>query len=125
MEMISTLHTYWYCENQNYVVTIEDINDFLNKNKVKIRNVKLFELKKFINTNLDPKLIKESKNNLSPILVVKDLEGSYTDVIDGKHRLARAYQQGERTIRVREVCMKKAPRNMRILFLQKNYERSN
>ena len=59
MEMISTLHTYWYCENQNYVVTIEDINDFLNKNRVKIRNVKLFELKKFINTNLDPKLIKE------------------------------------------------------------------
>ena len=47
------------------------------------------------------------------------------DVIDGKHRLARAYQQGERTVRVREVCMKKAPRNMRILFLQKNYERSN
>ena len=52
-------------------------------------------------------------------------EGNYTDVIDGKHRLARAYQQGERTVRVREVCMKKAPRNMRILFLQKNYERSN
>ncbi len=123
--MISTLMTYWYDKDNRLVVTIEDIFDFLAKNKVKIRNVKLWELKKFRKLNLDPQVIKESRKNLQPILVVKDLEGNYTDVIDGKHRLADAFQKNEKTIRVREICMKKATKTMRVLFLQKEYERSN
>jgi hypothetical protein len=123
--MISTLMTYWFDKDQKYVVTLEDINEFLKHNKVKVRNIKLWELKKFYNRNLDPFLVKESRKNLQPILVVKDLAGNYTDVIDGKHRLANAFMQGEKTIRVREICMKKADKNMRVLFTQKQYERSN
>lgn len=123
--MISTLMTYWYDKDNRYVVTLEDIFEFLTKNKVKIRNVKLWELKKFRKFNLDPLVIKESRKNLQPILVVKDLAGNYTDVIDGKHRLADAFQKGEKTIRVREICMKKASKTMRVLFTQREYERSN
>ena len=123
--MISTLMTYWYDKDNRYVVTLEDIFEFLTKNKVKVRNVKLWELKKFRKFNLDPLVIKESRKNLQPILVVKDLEGNYTDVIDGKHRLADAFQRDEKTIRVREICMRKATKTMRVLFLQKQYERSN
>ena len=123
--MISTLMTYWYDKDHRYVVTLDDIFEYLTNNKVKIRNVKLWELKKFRKFDLDPQLIKESRKNLQPILVVKDLAGNYTDVIDGKHRLANAFIQGEKTIRVREICMKKADKNMRVLFTQKQYERSN
>ena len=94
-------------------------------NRVKIRNVKLWELKKFRKFDLDPQLVKKSKNNLRPILVVKDLAGNYTDVILGKHKLESAFQSGDKTIRIKEICMKKAPKNMRVLFLQKKYERSN
>ena len=96
--MISTLMTYWYDEDHRYVVTLDDILEYLTNNKVKIRNVKLWELKKFRKFNLDPQLIKESRKNLQPILVVKDLAGNYTDVIDGKHRLADAFQKGEKTM---------------------------
>ena len=123
--MISTLMTYWYCPDQKYVVTLEEVNEFLLHHKVKIRNVKLWELKKFRNFNLDPQLVKEAKKNLQPILVVKDLAGNYTDVIIGKHKLESAFQLGEKTIKVKEISMKKAPKNMRVLFLQKKYERSN
>jgi len=123
--MISTLHTYWYSQDQRYVVTLEDIIEFLTKNKVKIRNVKLWEFKKFRQYNLDPQLVKEARKNLQPILVVKNLAGDYIDVIYGKHKLESAFQLGEKTIKVREICMKKAPKNMRVLFLQKQYERSN
>ena len=96
--MISTLMTYWYDKDHRYVVTLEDILEYLTDNKVKIRNVKLWELKKFRKLNLDTQLIKESRKNLQPILVVKDLAGNYTDVIDGKHRLADAFQKGEKTL---------------------------
>jgi len=123
--MISTLHTYWYCQDQKYVVTLNEIVEFLTLNRVKIRNVKLWELKKFRKFDLDPQLVKKSKNNIRPILVVKDLEGNYTDVILGKHKLESAFQSGDKTIRIKEICMKKAPKNMRVLFLQKKYERSN
>jgi len=89
--MISTLMTYWYSPDQKYVVTLEEVNEFLLHHKVKIRNVKLWELKKFRNFNLDPQLVKEAKKNLQPILVVKDLAGNYTDVIIGKHKLESAF----------------------------------
>ena len=123
--MISTLMTYWYDKDHRYVVTLDDIFEYLTIHKVKIRNVKLWELKKFRKFDLNPQVIKESRKNLQPILVVKDLAGNYTDVIDGKHRLADAFQKGEKTIRVREICMKKASKTMRVLFTQREYERSN
>ena len=117
--------TYWYDKDHRYVVTLDDIFEYLTIHKVKIRNVKLWELKKFRKFDLNPQVIKESRKNLQPILVVKDLAGNYTDVIDGKHRLADAFQKGEKTIRVREICMRKATKTMRVLFTQREYERSN
>ena len=123
--MISTLMTYWYDKDHRYVVTLDDIFEYLTIHKVKIRNVKLWELKKFRKFDLNPQVIKESRKNLQPILVVKDLAGNYTDVIDGKHRLADAFQKGEKTIRVREICMRKETKTMRVLFTQREYERSN
>ena len=62
--MISTLMTYWYDKDHRYVVTLDDIFEYLTIHKVKIRNVKLWELKKFRKFDLNPQVIKESRKNL-------------------------------------------------------------
>lgn len=112
------LDTSWASADGKQVLTIKEVLSYLDKTSVPVKDVEIDKLKSIIIPPNDPERI-EAAELQHPIIVVVDLEGKYKSILDGNHRLQKAIDIGEQTMKVRELDLRTAPELYKHLL---NYE---
>ena len=89
-------------------VTIPEVIEYLDKNKVLSKSVDVNKLKHIIMPPKNPERTGAAKL-IYPIIVTIGLEGKYKNILDGNHRLQKAIDLDNETIEVRELDLRTAP----------------
>jgi hypothetical protein len=121
-------------ENQNYqttswaddidgvqtTITIQEVEDYLEKMKVPITEIKVEEI-----INLCAHRDKTDKETLErserasldyPIIVSRNLQGKFNMILDGMHRVLKARNHNLTTIKARILDLKTAPVKYQQMF---------
>ena len=96
-------------------VTIPEVIEYLDKNKVLSKSVDVNKLKHIIIPPKNPERTGAAKL-IYPIIVTIGLEGKYKNILDGNHRLQKAIDRGDQTIKVRELDLRTAPKSFQQLL---------
>jgi tRNA G18 (ribose-2'-O)-methylase SpoU len=112
------LDTIWCSEDGKQVLTIKEVLSYLDKASVPVKNVQVDKLKSIIIPPKNPERIEAAKLH-HPIIVTVNLEGEYQSILDGNHRLQKAMDADEQTMKVRELDLRTAPEMYKQLL---NYE---
>lgn len=106
--------TFWEIEKDNKVIriTLDDVYDYLD-NVVEIDPNEVKHL--LIDVERDPKRV-EAADLFYPIVVTK-LNGEYTGIIDGQHRVVKALRDGLK-IKSRVLDLDDAPEEFKLVFIR-------
>ena len=112
------LDTSWSSEDGKQVLTMREVLKYLKKEKVPVKDVDVSKLKSIIIPPKNPERTKAASLDY-PIVIVVNLEGKYQSILDGNHRLQKAMDADEQTIKARELDLRTAPELYKQLL---NYE---
>ena len=90
------------------VLTLREVLKYLKKEKVPVKDVDVSKLKSVIIPPKDPERTKAAKLD-HPIIVIINLKGKRQSILDGNHRLQKAIDLDNKTIKVRELDLRTAP----------------
>jgi hypothetical protein len=95
----------WRSEDKTKKITIIDIIQELDKQKVLTKEVPVAKLKDIIiDQHYDDQRLKEANLEYPIIVVIKNKQ--YAFILDGNHRTFKALQSGIKTVKVRELDFK-------------------
>ena len=109
------LDTSWSSEDGKQVLTMREVLKYLKKEKVPVKDVDVSKLKSIIIPPKDPERTKAAKLD-HPIIVIINLKGKRQSILDGNHRLQKAIDRGDQTIKVRELDLRTAPKSFQQLL---------
>ncbi len=130
MNYIKTFENFRILESKDYeetswtdngvTITIQDVQKFLDDNNVGIVNIPVDEIFHMCchRDKTDKATIERSeRSNLDyPIIIAKGLDGKFTMILDGHHRLFKAHNHGIKNIKARVLDLKESPEEYKKMF---------
>ena len=105
-------------DGEDVTITIKEIQDYLKDEPIieipveEIANMCIHKDKNDIETKQ-----RSEKADLSyPIIISKNLEGKYNTILDGHHRLLKAVNTNQKTIKAIVLDLKQAPEKYQKMF---------
>jgi hypothetical protein len=99
-------------------ITIQEVQDYLKNSP--IIDIPVSEISNLcIHKDKDDEetLLRSQKSDLSfPIIISKNEDGKYGMILDGHHRLLKAINNGEETIKAKVLDLSTAPREYKEMF---------
>jgi hypothetical protein len=107
-------------DGKEVTITIQEIEDYLDSKNVNIIEIPVNEVFTMCahKDKTDSETLKRSEqSDLSfPIIVAKGLDGKWSMILDGHHRLLKAHNQGEEMIKARVLDLMTAPKEYQKMF---------
>jgi hypothetical protein len=113
--------TSWSAEidGKEETITIKEIEDYLkNQPIIEIPVVEIEDLCIHKDKDEEETKLRSEKSDLSfPIIISKDLNGKYNMILDGHHRLLKAINTNQDTIKAKVLDLKEAPEKYKKMFI--------
>jgi hypothetical protein len=130
MKLIKSFESFRILEKSDYEetswtdggikITIQDVQNFLDTNDVGIINIPVDEIFHMCchRDKTDKATIERSERSSLdyPIIIAKGLDGNWTMILDGHHRLFKAHNHGIKYIKARVLDLKESPDEYRKIF---------
>jgi hypothetical protein len=100
-------------------ITIQQIQDYLkNQPIIEIPVVEIEDLCIHKDKDDEETKLRSEKSDLSfPIIISKDLDGKYNMILDGHHRLLKAINTNQDTIKAKVLDLREAPKKYKKMFI--------
>lgn len=114
--------TYWTTEvnGKQVKVTIHEIQDYLksvNAPTIEIPVDEIYDMCCHAEKTDEETIERSERSDLSfPIIIAKGINGNWTMILDGHHRLFKAHNNGVKKIKATVLDLKEAPRVYQKLF---------
>jgi hypothetical protein len=99
-------------------ITIQDVEDYLKDEpviEIPVAEIKDMSIHK--SKTDEPTLKRVSAADLNfPIIITKGLDGKYTMILDGHHRLQKAINTNQEAIKAKVLDLKSAPDKYKFMF---------
>lgn len=105
-------------DGEEVTITIKEIEDYLIDEpiiEIPVKEIADMCIHKD-KTDIETKERSERANLNFPIIISKNLEGKYNMILDGHHRLLKAINTNQKTIKAKVLDLKQAPEKYKKMF---------
>lgn len=106
-------------DGEEITITIKEIEDYLkNQPIIEIPVAEIEDLCIHKDKDDEETKLRSEKSDLSfPIIISKDLDDKYNMILDGHHRLLKAINTNQDTIKAKVLDLKQAPEKYKKIFI--------
>jgi len=106
-------------DGKEETITIQQIQDYLkNQPIIEIPVAEIEDLCIHKDKDDEETKLRSEKSDLSfPIIISKDLDGKYNMILDGHHRLLKAINTNQDTIKAKVLDLREAPEKYKKMFI--------
>lgn len=107
-------------DGKEVTVTIQEVEDYLDSQNVPIIEIpvdEIFDMCAHKDKTDSETLSRSEQSELSfPIIIAKGIDGKWSMILDGHHRLLKAFNKGEKMIKARVLDLKTSPKEYQNIF---------